>query len=167
MFQAGEKILYPIYGICTIKAIRNQDILGKSELCYILNIPRVSMEITVPVEKAIKIGIRRLVEQEILEDILNSFNIGDTDPIIFENQRYCKEINKKKIKSGSIHEGSEIIRDLTRKRQRIKLAPDDISMLDNARQVFISELMEVKGLAEEQAIDLLNEALGIENIPSN
>ena len=163
MFQAGDKIVYPIYGTCTIKAVKEQEILGKNELCYILNIPRVSMEITVPVDKATKIGIRRLVKQDILEDILSSFNHGDTDPIIFENQRHCKEINKKKFISGNIQEGLEIIRDLTRKGQVTKLSPDDITMLENARQIFVSELMEVKGLTEEQAIDLLNEALGLQD----
>jgi len=32
-------------------------------------------------------------------------------------------------------------------------------MLNNARQVFISELMEIKGIAQEQADHLLDEVL--------
>jgi len=159
MFKVGDKILYPMYGICKIDAIENKEILGKHELCYIVSVPKDNMEITIPVDKIDKIGIRKVVDPEVLENALNSFNLGDTDPIIFKNQKYCKDINKSKIKSGNIYQGIEVIRDLTRKGQTTKLGQDDTNMLDNARRVFISEIMEVKGLAQEQAIILLDETL--------
>lgn len=76
-----------------------------------------------------------------------------------ENQRWCKDINKKKFKSGDIYKGAEIIRDLTRKGQKNKLDANDTNMLNNARQVFVSEIMEVKGLEEKLAIRLLDEVL--------
>ncbi|ADY57504.1 transcriptional regulator, CarD family [Syntrophobotulus glycolicus DSM 8271] len=159
MFQVGDKILYPMHGICIIDAVEKKELFGQQELCYILNIQKANMKITIPVDKATKIGVRKVVGPEILENILNSFNLGDTDSNIFENQRYCKEINKKKFKTGNINQGTEIIRDLTRKSRRTKLGQDDTNMLDNARRVFVSELMEVKGLALEQAVYLLDEAL--------
>jgi CarD family transcriptional regulator len=145
--------------MCEIDAIEKKEIFGNLELCYIVSIPKANMEITIPVDKAEKIGIRRVVEEDILEEILNTFNCGETDPIIFENQRYCKDINKKKFKSGNISQGIEIIRDLTRKSHISKLGQDDLTMLDNARKVFIGELMEVKGITQEQAICLLDEAI--------
>ncbi len=160
MFQVGDKIFYPMHGTCIIEAVEEMEILGDNKICYILNIPQLRMQITVPIDKAIKLGIREVAEPEVLEDILSSLNLGDTDPVIFENHRYCKDVNKKKIKSGDIYKGTEVIRDLTRKGQRSKLGTDDINMLNNARQIFVSELMEVKKyLSQEQAIDLLDEAL--------
>ncbi|RNC29726.1 MAG: RNA polymerase-binding transcription factor CarD [Candidatus Dichloromethanomonas elyunquensis] len=159
MFQVGDKIFYPMHGICIVDAVEKKDILGKLERCYILSIPKVNMEIAIPVDKASKIGIRKVVGLDILENILKSFNHGETDPIIFENQRFCKDINKKKMKSGNIYQGTEVIRDLTRKSQTSKLGQDDTNILDNARRVFVSELMEVKSIAQEQAIYLLDEAL--------
>lgn len=159
MFQVGEKILYPIHGTCIIQAVEEKEILGETRECYILNIPHVRMQITIPKDKAVELGIRRVVNPEILENVLSSINVGDTDPILFENQRYCSELNKKKIKSGDIYKGTEIIRDLTRKGHRNKLGAVDASMLNNARQIFVSELMVVKDLPQEQAVHLLDDVL--------
>lgn len=159
MFQVGDKILYPMHGTCVIDSIDETDILGETKLCYVIYIPQSRMQVSIPKDKAGALGVRKVVKPDVLEKVLNDFNLGETDPIIFENQRYCKDINKKKMKSGDIYESSEIIRDLTRKGQRAKLGADDTNMLNNARQVFISELMEIKGIPEEQAVDLLDEVL--------
>lgn len=159
MFKISDRLFYPLYGMCKINAIERKEVFGNLELCYIMSIPKANMEITIPVDKAEKIGIRKVVEEDILEEMLNTFNLGETDPIIFENQRYCKDINKKKFKSGNISQGIEIIRDLTRKSHINKLGQDDSTMLDNARKVFVGEMMEVKGITQEQAICLLDETI--------
>lgn len=159
MFQVGDKIVYPMFGTCNIDAVEEKEILGEKKLCYIVNIPKTRMQISIPKDKALKLGIRLIVKPEILENVLNGFNLGDTDPIIFENKRFCTEINTKKMKTGDIYKGTEIIRDLTRKSKRNKLGIDDANMLDNARQIFVSELMEVKCIGQEQAIHLLDEVL--------
>lgn len=159
MFQVGDKILYPMYGTCIIDAVEEKEILGENKLCYRVNIPKARMQIFIPMDKAVKSGIRRVVKPEILENVLNGLNLEDTDPVIFENKRFCTEINTKRIKSGDIYKGTEIIRDLTRKSQRKKLGIVDANMLNNARQIFVSELMEVKGIGQEQAVNLLDEVL--------
>jgi CarD family transcriptional regulator len=164
MFQVGDKILYPMHGAAIIEAVEEKEVLGKNKLYYILNIPQVKMQVMVPMENAVNLGIRQIVEPEILENVLRGFHLGNTDPIIYENQRYCRDTNKKKIKSGNIYEGTEIIRDLTRKGQRNKLGAEDTNMLNNARQIFVSELMQVKGLAQEQADHLLDEVLELGSI---
>jgi CarD family transcriptional regulator len=164
MFQVGDKILYPMHGAAIIEAVEEKEVLGKNKLYYILNIPQVKMQVMIPMENAVNLGIRQIVEPEILENVLRGFHLGNTDPIIYENQRYCRDTNKKKIKSGDIYEGTEIIRDLTRKGQRNKLGAEDTNMLNNARQIFVSELMQVKGLAQEQADHLLDEVLELGSI---
>ncbi|MGI1660264.1 MAG: CarD family transcriptional regulator [Desulfitobacterium sp.] len=159
MFQVGDKIVYPVFGTCIIDAVEEKEILGEKKLFYIVNITKTRMQISVPIDKATRLGIRLIVEPEVLESVLNGLNLGDTDPVIFENKRFCTTINTQKIKTGDIFKGTEVIRDLTRKGKRSKLGIDDSKMLINARQVFLSELMEVKSIEEEQAILLLDESL--------
>lgn len=159
MFQIGDKILYPMHGAGTIEAVEEKEVLGQNKLYYILNIPGVKMQIMIPKDNVDNLGVRQIVEPEILENVLRSFHLGNTDPVIYENQRYCRDINKKKIKSGDIYKGTEIIRDLTRKGKRSKLGAEDTNMLNNARQIFESELMQVKGFTHEQAVHLLDEVL--------
>lgn len=159
MFQLGDKIVYPMFGTCNIDAVEEKEILGEKKLYYIINIPKTGMQISIPKDHAIKLGVRLIVKPEILENVLNNFNLGDTDPVIFENKRFCKEINTKKMKTGDIYKGTEIIRDLTRKSKKNKLGTDDANMLDKAREIFISELMEVKCIGQEEATHLLDEVL--------
>jgi len=159
MFQVGDKVLYPMHGAGIIEAIEEKEVLGKNKLYYILNIPGVKMKIMIPIDNVANLGIRQVVEPAILENVLMSLNEGNTDPDIYENQRYCRDLNKKKIKSGDIYKGTEIIRDLTRKGQRNKLGAEDTNMLNNARQIFVSELMQVRGFAHEQAVNLLDKVL--------
>lgn len=161
MFQTGEKILYPMHGICRIENLEEKDILGEITLCYIVNVSRIGMQVAIPVSKAENLGIRYAVATEMLESVLREFNLGETDPLVFENQRFCKESSKKKLKSGDIWQEREVIRDLTRKAQRSKLGPEDSTMLENARRIFISELMEVKGLEQEEAMQLLEEIMNM------
>ena len=159
MFQVGDKIFYPMHGAGIIEAVEEKEVLGNNKLYYILNIPGVKLQIMIPTDNVTNLGIRQIVAPEILENVLNSFNHGDTDPSIFEDQRYCRDMNKKKIKTGDIYKGTEIIRDLTRKSQRNKLGAEDINMLNSAREIFVSELMQVKGVPRDQAVHLLDNVL--------
>lgn len=165
MFQVGDIILYPMHGTCIIKEIEKNQILGETKLCYTINIPKERMQVSIPVERADTLGLRYLVAPEVIEEILTGFYAAGTDPMVFENQRYCSELNKKKIKSGDIFQETEVIRDLTRKRLKNKLGSDDTKILNNARQVFVSELMEVKGIDLDEAALLLDDV--IDSCPIN
>lgn len=160
MFHVGDKILYPMYGAGVIDSIEEKEVLGVKGQYYLLNIPHVNMEIMIPLGKTDDLGIRQVVDNEVIEDVLHALYQGDTDPIMFENNtRYYRDINRKKIKSGDIYKASEIIRDLMRKSKRHKLGTEDNTMLNNARQIMTSEIMQVKGIELEKAVELLNEVV--------
>jgi len=159
MFQIGDKVLYPMQGVGVIETIKEKEVLGKKKLYYTLNMPQINMQIMIPIEKAAALGIRQIVEPDVLENVLTDFHLGNTDPIIYEDRRYCRAVNKSKIKTGDIYKGTEIIRDLMRKSQKNKLGSEDTNMLNSARRIFISEVMQVKGIAQEQADHLLDEVL--------
>ncbi len=160
MFQVGDKILYPMYGAGVIDSIEEKEVLGVKGQYYLLKIPHVNMEIMIPLGKTKDLGIRQVVNEEVIEDVLHAFYQGDTDPIMFEsNNRYYRDINRKKIKSGDIYKAREIVRDLMRKSKRHKLGTEDNTMLNNARQILTSEIMQVKGIELEMAVDMLNQVV--------
>lgn len=161
MFQVGDKVLYPMHGAGVIEAIEEKEVLGKNRPYYILNIPHIKMKIMIPIEKAEKLRVRQVVDLPILQNVLDAFYNGKTDPLSTDDQRYRREMNKTKIKSGDIYQGTEIIRDLMRKSKLKKLGSEDKAMLQTARQIFTSELIQVKGIGQEQAIELLDEVINI------
>jgi len=159
MFQIGNEIFYPLHGIGYIEAIEEKEVLGVNQVYYTINIPQSRLSISIPSEKLISSGIRQVTESNVIEEILKDFNLENTDPLLYENHRYCNIINKQKIKSGDIIKGTEIIRDLTRKNAISKLGKEDSKMLEDARKIFISELMQVRSISEKQATELLDEML--------
>ncbi|AGA69648.1 CarD-like transcriptional regulator [Desulfitobacterium dichloroeliminans LMG P-21439] len=160
MFQVGDKVLYPMYGAGIIDSIEEKEVLGVKGQYYLLNIPHVHMEIMIPVGKAEDLGIRQVVNCEIIDQVLSFLFQGDTDPVIFEsNNRFYRDINKKKMKSGDIFQECEIIRDLTRKSKLHKLGMEDNNMLNSACQIITSEIVQAKGIEMEEAVEMLQEVI--------
>lgn len=156
MFQIGDKIFYPIHGAGIIEAIEEKEYLGEKHLYCVLNMLLRELQIMVPVEKMSALGVRQVVDLDIMEDVLAVFNDGEPDLTVNAAQRY--KINMDKMKRGDIYEGSEVIRDLLLISKKKVLGTGDKMMLDNAKQMLISELELVKGIATKQASDLLKQA---------
>ncbi|KTE90401.1 CarD family transcriptional regulator [Desulfitobacterium hafniense] len=161
MFQVGDKILYPLYGAGIIEDIKEKEVLGKKRLYYFMNIPHIRLKIMIPIEKTNDLGIRKVVNPDVLQHALNDLYSGTTDPLSDDNQRYRRDMNKSKIKTGDIYKGIEIIRDLTRKSKVKKLGAEDKAMLENALQILTSEFIQVRGVCKEQAVHLLNEVINV------
>ncbi|MFT9847177.1 CarD family transcriptional regulator [Aneurinibacillus sp. REN35] len=159
MFQIGDKIVYPMHGAGVIEAIEEKEFLGEKHKYYIINMPIGNLQVMVPMEKVAILGIRLAADILTLENVLFIFHHGKSNQPISWNERY--RINMDKIKTGDIQEGAEVVRDLMRRNEEKILNTSEKRMLDNAKKILISELVLVKGLTENQATDLLNEELDL------
>ncbi len=155
MFQIGDKIFYPMYGAGTVESIEEKEILGETQFYYILNMTLRNLQVMIPTKKASTLVIREVVGNDILENLLATFHHGQPN-VTEDTHKVRQRINIDKIKSGDIFEGAEVIRDLTYLSKSKKLGMEDKMMLDNARQMLISELVLVKGLNFDQAARLIN-----------
>jgi CarD family transcriptional regulator len=153
MFQIGDKIVYPMHGAGVIESIEEREILGSKQLYYVMNIR--NMHVLFPMKS--KIGIRQIVNSDILEDVLETFKHEVADSLLNPTQRYRS--NMLKMKSGDIYEGAQVIRDLVRISTKKALPTGEKIMLDNARHILTSELMLIKGIDQEQADELLNNVI--------
>ncbi|CEH29148.1 CarD-like protein [Aneurinibacillus migulanus] len=156
LFQVGDKIVYPMHGAGVIEAVEEKEILGEKQQYYIINMPIGNMQVMVPVEKVSPLGIRLVVDMFTMENVLFVFHHGESDALLPWGQRY--RINTDKMRTGDVHEGAEVVRDLMRRSQEKALNTSEKRMLDSAKQILISELVLVKGVTENQANDLLNYA---------
>lgn len=160
MFQVGDKIFYPMHGGGIIERIEEKEIFGQTQLYYVVNIPHRNMQVMLPLDKTEKLGMRPVVDAAKLDAVLSTIHEGETDIAMNDTQR--QRLNMTKIKSGDIYEEIEVIRDLLRIKNKRKLGMADKNMLDNARQILISEVVLVKGIPHEQATHLLDKMLNIE-----
>ncbi|MGF9964218.1 CarD family transcriptional regulator [Bacillus rhizoplanae] len=158
LFQIGDKIVYPMHGAGVIEGIEEKEILGEKQKYYVIRIPISNMEVMIPMKKMIQSRIRLIADKLTLENVLLIFQYGESDDSLSWKQRYTQ--NMEKMKTGEIQEGAEVVRDLIRRNKVRALNASEKQMLDNAQKILISELSLIKGITENQAIDLLNTKVG-------
>ena len=153
-FKVGDKAVYPAQGVAEIIGIDERDIAGNRQTFYVLRILDTDRKIMVPVTKIEAVGLRQIIsEQEICEifDILREQTMGfDTQTW---NRRYRGFMDK--IKSGSIYDVAEVLRDLYRLKASKQLSFGERRMLDTARTLIVKEI----AIAREQTEDNVREEI--------
>lgn len=160
MFQVGDKIFYPMHGGGIVERIEEKEVFGQTQLYYVVNIPHRNMQVMLPFDKTERMGMRRVVDPDKLDDVLNTFHHTDVPDVVM-NDTQRQRLNMSKMKTGDIYEEIAVIRDLLRIKNKRKLGMADKNMLDNVRQILISEVVLVKDIPHEQATNLLDEMLNI------
>ena len=148
-FKVGDKAVYPAQGVAEVISIDEKDIAGQRQRFYVLRILDTDRKIMVPVMNANAVGLRQVIsEEEIREifDILRERTIGfDTQTW---NRRYRGFMDK--IKTGSIYDVAEVLRDLYRLKANKQLSFGERRMLDTARTLIVKEIAIAREQTEEQ-----------------
>lgn len=155
MFKIGDKVVYPMHGAGVIEAIEEKEVLGKKRKYYIMRMPIGNMKVMVPLDNVNEVGLRRVVGMEDIENVMAILKQEDTDMSSNWNRRY--RANMEKIKTGNIFEVAEVVRNLVHRDKDKGLSTGERKMLENARQILISEMVLAQGKEEEQVESLLED----------
>lgn len=152
MFNIGDKIVYPMHGAGTIDAIEQKDILGEKQDYYIIKMPG-EVKVMVPTSKAQEIGVRNVINKEEAGKVLQVLSADETEMSQNWNKRY-KE-NMEKMKSGNIYEVADVVRNLSYKQKEKGLSTGEKKMLNNAKQILVSELVLAEHASEDEVENLI------------
>ena len=148
-FVVGDKAVYPVHGVAEVVALEKRDIGGNATPVYILKILETGLKIMVPTINAGAVGLRELISSKQVKEvyaILKSRDVPkDTQTW---NRRYREYMEK--IKTGSVFEIAEVLRDLCVLRGSKDLSFGERRMLDTARSLLIKEIALAKGMAEDK-----------------
>ncbi|MBM4362254.1 MAG: CarD family transcriptional regulator [Deltaproteobacteria bacterium] len=151
-FKVGDKAVYPAQGVAEVISIDEKDIAGSRQRFYVLRILDTDRKILVPVSNAGAVGLRQVItEEEIREifDILRERTLGfDTQTW---NRRYRGFMDK--IKTGSIYDAAEVLRDLYRLKANKQLSFGERRMLETARTLIVKEIAVARSQTETQVKD--------------
>ncbi len=156
MFNIGDKVVYPMHGAGVIEAIEEQEVLGEIRKYYIMRMPIGDMKVMIPTNNIKGIGLRQVIDEDGVQKVLGILNDRTTTNTQNWNQRYRN--NLEKIKSGNIYEVAEVVRNLMIRENEKGLSTGERKMLENARQILISELVLARG-TEEKKIESMLEAV--------
>ena len=148
-FAVGDKAVYPVHGVAEVVALEQRDIGGSQTPVYILKILDTGMKIMVPKANAGSVGLRDLITSKQVKEVLSILKSRDIprDTQTW-NRRYREYMEK--IKTGSVFEIAEVLRDLCVLRSSKELSFGERKMLETARGLLTKELALAKGVDEDK-----------------
>jgi len=149
LFKIGDKVVYPMHGAGIIEAIEEKEVLGETRHYYILRLPVGDMKVMIPIATCKEVGLREVIDDDGVEKVFGILREKSTIMSDNWNKRY--RANLEKIKSGNIYEVAEVVRNLINRDREKGLSSGERKMLENARQILISELVLATEMAEDNA----------------
>lgn len=156
-FNIGDKVVYPMHGAGIIEAIEEKEVLGEKHKYYIMKLPIGEMKVMIPMDNVSEIGLRQVIDDEGVEKVFHILRGEKSSMSQNWNRRY--RANMEKIKSGDIFEVAEVVRNLAIRDREKGLSTGERKMLENARQILISELVLAQDSTEEQVETTINDLL--------
>ena len=148
-FSVGDKAVYPVHGVAEVVALELRDIGGNQTSVYILKILDTGLKIMVPLTNAGSVGLRDLITAKQVKEVYSILRDRDVprDTQTW-NRRYREYMEK--IKTGSVFEIAEVLRDLCVLRVTKDLSFGERKMLETARGLLVKELALAKGVTEDR-----------------
>ncbi|MBK7845365.1 MAG: CarD family transcriptional regulator [Bdellovibrionales bacterium] len=138
-FNVGDNAVYPGHGVGQVTAIETKEILGSKQTFYTIQIVESGMKIMVPRNNAQTVGLRPIISKGEAAQVLDI--LRDTD-VKVDNQTWNRRYREymEKIKTGSVFEIAEVLRDLFVLKVDKELSFGERKMLDTARSLLLKEL---------------------------
>lgn len=157
MFNIGDKVVYPMHGAGIIESIEEREILGDKRKYYILRLPLRNMKVMIPMNNVNSMGLRDIISDKEVEQVIAVLNDDESKMPQNWNRRYRANLDK--IKSGDIYEVAGVVRNLMLREREKGLSTGERKMLNNAKQILISELVLVNDDEEDHVEELINESV--------
>lgn len=148
--------MYPMHGAGIIEAIEEKEVLGEKRQYYILRLPVGDMKVMIPINNSKEVGLREVIDNEGVRRVIGI--LQDRSSLMSTNWNRRYRANLEKIKSGDVYEVAEVVRNLINREKEKGLSSGERKMLENARQILVSELVLATELAEDKAKSLIDNA---------
>ena len=158
MFNIGDKIVYPMHGAGEIVAIEEREILGDVHKYYKVRLPINDLKVMVPVKNAKEVGVRDISDADTMEKVLKNLSSGEIISMPKNwNRRY--RYNLDKIKSGDLMEIADVVRSLESLDREKSLSTGERKILNEAKQIIVSEMVLVFEKNVEEVTKLIDDAI--------
>ena len=157
MYKVGDKVVYPHHGAGTVVKKEKRDVLGEKREYLTIKILHNDMTVNVPSENAEKVGLRKVIGEDMVKVVVKALTGGGTQMQKNWNRRF--KHNRDKMKTGDILELAEVVRNLSLRDVEKGLSTGEKQMFVKAKKILASELMYAKDMDEEEAAEWLDGVL--------
>ena len=147
-FKIGDKAVYPAHGVGEVMGIEKREILGQKQQVYVLRILDNGMKIMIPMDKVQSVGLREVISRTKVKDV---YKVLKEKGISVRSQTWNRRYREymEKIKTGSIFDIAEVLRDLYLLKFDKDLSFGERKMLDTARNLLIKEVSIARNVGEK------------------
>jgi CarD family transcriptional regulator len=157
LYKVGDKVVYPHHGAGTVVKKEVREVLGAKREYMTIQIAHNDMVVNVPTENAERVGLRRVINEEMVTKVVKALSGSGTQMPKNWNRRF--KHNRDKMKTGDIFELAEVVRNLSLRDHEKGLSTGEKQMFVKAKKILASELMYAKQMDEDQAAVWLDEIL--------
>jgi CarD family transcriptional regulator len=152
LFKVGDKAVYPAVGVAEVVSIEEKDIAGSRQKFYVLRILDTDRKLMVPVSNAQRVGLRPPINET---EVLAIFTILKEKNVSFDNQTWNRRYRgfMDKIKTGSVFDVAEVMRDLYVLKTEKSLSFGERRMLETARGLIVKEISVSRKKAEDSILE--------------
>ncbi len=131
-----------------VRGIQEKDIGGRKKYFYILQLLENGSTILIPTDKVKDVGLRSIIAKK---DVSKIYKILKTREVSVDNQTWNRRYREymEKIKTGSVYEIAEVLRDLYRLKMEKDLSFGERKMLDTAKSLLVKELSLAQQIRED------------------
>ena len=150
-FEVGDKAVYPAQGVAEVIGIDAKEISGKIMKFYVLRVLDSDMRILVPVDKAEQVGLREVVQEDQIREV---YDILKEKELHIDKQTWNRRYRgfMDKIKTGSVFDAAEVMRDLYRIKMEKALSYGERNMLERARGLIVKEIAVARRKGEDKVL---------------
>ncbi len=147
-FKIGDKAVYPAQGVTEIMGIESMEISGCHQTFYVLRVLDTERRIRIPINKVTSVGLRGVIQGEEIDEV---YEILKERPVKFDQQTWNRRYRRylEKIKTGSVYDVAEVLRDLYLLKYYKNLSFGERKMLDTARCLLVKELSVARHIDSE------------------
>ena len=156
-YEVGDNVVYPHHGAGVVLKKEPRDMMGEAREYLTIKILHNDMTVMVPCENAHRAGLRRVIDGEDVEKVIDVLT-GEVSEMPKNWNRRFKH-NREKIKTGDVFELAEVVRNLAIREWEKGLSTGEKQMYTRAKKILASEFMYALGKDEDGAEVYLDELL--------
>lgn len=162
MFKVGDLAVYPAHGVGCIESIETREISGEKKDFYIMKILDNNMIIMIPIDNVTSVGLRDIIDEK---EVSRVYEIMKQRDIPSDNQTWNRRYREymEKIKTGSVYEVAEVLRDLYLLKVDKDLSFGERKMLDTAQSLLLKELSIAKATDERAIMSDINDIFDLDD----
>ena len=160
MYNIGKKVIHALYGVGTVEAREEKEILGKTSEFYSIAFQNGRLKIMVNSAQRNEF-IRDLISADEVPRVLNFLKTFKSPIPVKSPERFNLNLNK--IKSTDLYKLIEVIKDLTDLSRNKKLTPKELNMLKQSKVQLCEEITCVTQWPQEEVEETVEKAAKVQD----